>query len=437
MTIGEKIDKFCNDIKLESTEDFDSSIKEITKKLNKKYYDSDSDEEHSYIVGSIGRKTAIKDVSDVDLIFNLPKEVYKRFDAYESNGQSSLLQEIKGAIAERYPTTDISADGQVVVISFLKYTIELVPSFLQDDDSFLYPDTNDGGSWKVTKPFQEQEESVKIDDDYNGVFVKLSNALRCWKDNIGFKFGGLLIDTLVYNFLKQNENYKSISTEDYPEIIEKQFLFLKNQNKEQSYWLALGSNQQVYNTDNGKFIRKANKAFNKIKNCENEGELEDIYIELFGTKFSKAIANKKISEDCKFAIRYSNTIDSEEFIEQRYPVDIRYNLMIECEVTQSGFRPKLLADLLNEFGILKPEKKLEFYILHCEVMKPYEVFWKIRNCGEEAYRRNDVRGQITKDDGTRKHIEHTKFRGNHYAECYIIKNGICVARDRIDIPITN
>lgn len=433
MTIGEKIEKFCDDIKLESTEDFDCSIKEITKKLNKKYYDSDSDNEHSYIVGSIGRKTAIKDVSDVDLIFNLPKEVYKRFDAYESNGQSSLLQEIKGVVKERYPTTDISADGQVVVISFSKYTIELVPAFLQDDNSFKYPDTNDGGSWKVTKPFQEQDESVKINNDYNGIFVKLSNSLRCWKDNIGFKFGGLLIDTLVYNFLKENDNYKSTTTDDYPEIIKQQFKFLKSQNKDQAYWLALGSNQQVYNTDNGKFVSKATKAFNKIDGCANDVDLEDVYIELFGNKFSNSITTNKISEERQFALRYNNVIDKEQFVEQLYPVDIRYDLRIECEVTQDGFRPTLLRQL----GILKPDKHLKFYVVKCDALEPYDVFWKIRNCGEEAYRRNDVRGQITKDDGTRTHIEHTRFRGNHYAECYIIKNGICVARDRIDVPITN
>jgi hypothetical protein len=31
--------------------------------------------------------------------------------------------------------------------------------------------------------------------------------------------------------------------------------------------------------------------------------------------------------------------------------------------------------------------------------------------------------------------EHTSFYGPHYVECYLIKNGVCVAKDRIDVPI--
>lgn len=431
MTLNEKLDNFFEDIRLKSTEDFDCSIKEITKKLNKEYYNSKSDEDHIYIVGSIGRNTAIKDVSDVDLIFNLPDEVFKRFDAYENNKQSSLLQEVKNVVLERYPNTDISADGQVVVISFEKYTIELVPAFLQDDNSFKYPDTNDGGSWKITKPFEEQEESIKINDDYNKLFVKLSNMLRCWKDNIGFKFGGLLIDTLVYNFLNENEEYKNYSKEDYNDIIKEQFKFLKKQDKNQAYWLALGSNQQVNNTDNGKFVNKAKKAYKKIDDCTNDTELEDVYITLFGKKFSNSIAQNKLNEDLLLSLRYENVNDNEEFIEDKYPVDIKYNITLECDVSQDGFNVKSI----RLFNYLKPDKELKFYISKCNVPEPYDILWKIKNCGEEAYKRNDLRGQIFKSKDKNQHIEHTLFKGNHYAECYIIKNNICVARKRIIVSI--
>ena len=31
--------------------------------------------------------------------------------------------------------------------------------------------------------------------------------------------------------------------------------------------------------------------------------------------------------------------------------------------------------------------------------------------------------------------EHTDFRGNHYVEAYIIKDGICIAKERIEVPI--
>ena len=48
-----------------------------------------------------------------------------------------------------------------------------------------------------------------------------------------------------------------------------------------------------------------------------------------------------------------------------------------------------------------------------------------------------LRGQIVKDNGTEIRNEDTNFEGAHFVECYIIKDGICVARDRIDVPIAN
>ena len=33
-------------------------------------------------------------------------------------------------------------------------------------------------------------------------------------------------------------------------------------------------------------------------------------------------------------------------------------------------------------------------------------------------------------------IEESSFEGDHYVECYIVKNGVCVAKDRIEVPIS-
>ena len=65
--------------------------------------------------------------------------------------------------------------------------------------------------------------------------------------------------------------------------------------------------------------------------------------------------------------------------------------------------------------------------------KPYKVLWKVKNVGPDAERKNQVRGQIEeKGDSI---VEHSSFYGNHYIECYIVKDGVCVAKTRIDVPI--
>ena len=76
---------------------------------------------------------------------------------------------------------------------------------------------------------------------------------------------------------------------------------------------------------------------------------------------------------------------------------------------------------------------VEFYIKECDVDRPYKIYWKVRNVGKKARERNDIRGNIVQGEST--HKEKSVFHGPHYVECYVIKNGICVARDRIDVPI--
>lgn len=128
-------ENFFDSISLDSLSEYQSSIESLTKLLNKKYYDSDSVDDHCLVVGSVGRQTAVSETSDLDLLFVLPQEVYTRFNAYDSNGQSALLQEVKKTIKSRYPKTDIKGDGQAVVINFTDrfYSIDLVPAFEQDE----------------------------------------------------------------------------------------------------------------------------------------------------------------------------------------------------------------------------------------------------------------------------------------------------------------
>ena len=66
-------DVLCSNIELDNIDEMEKSAKSIAKKLNSVYYASeDDDTSHLYIVGSVGRKTAIKGSSDLDILFDLP-----------------------------------------------------------------------------------------------------------------------------------------------------------------------------------------------------------------------------------------------------------------------------------------------------------------------------------------------------------------------------
>ena len=119
MQMEDNFNEFINNLQIDNFDDINTSLEGIAKKLNQKYYDNFTTENY-LIVGSMGRNTSIKGESDIDVIYELPDEVFERLDDYESNGQSQLLNEIRDTLKEKYPSTDIKGDGQVVVMSLLK-----------------------------------------------------------------------------------------------------------------------------------------------------------------------------------------------------------------------------------------------------------------------------------------------------------------------------
>ena len=128
--------------------------KRITRQLNRDFWDSESETNHSLYVGSFGRDTAARGVSDLDMAFTLPNSVYHQYNGYTGNGQSALLQAVRASIAKTYPTSYAAGDGQVVAINFDDgIRFEVLPTFLNSNGStFTYPDSNAGGSWKTTGP---------------------------------------------------------------------------------------------------------------------------------------------------------------------------------------------------------------------------------------------------------------------------------------------
>lgn len=159
-------------------------------------------------------------------------------------------------------------------------------------------------------------------------------------------FGGLLIDTLVNNY-RDDIELGNVAFEDYYNVLQEIFSKLKSENPEQSYWLALGSKQHVENKGRGAFVRKAKKAYDKLNNAKNELEKEEALIALLGNRFEECIVGSESqAQENRWAEQYGST-DTEEFIESKFPVEIRYSVKIDCGVTQKGWRPRKLLEMLG------------------------------------------------------------------------------------------
>jgi hypothetical protein len=399
---------------------------EVTAVLNKKFRDTESKTANSLQVGSYGRWTAIKGISDLDMLYTMPRG---KWDDYKDSKQLQLLTDIKDAIMLRYPNTIVRVDRLVVQVVYASFQIEVQPVFEQEDGSFKYPDTYKGGCWRITKPREEIKAMSEFDSQKNKNLRRLCKMARAWKNKHGVGIGGLLIDTLAHNFLKSTTEYNNKSYLYYDFMSRDFFKYLADL-PSQDYYAALGSGQRV--KVKNRFQKKAKKAYDlcvEAINIKSEDRAYDKWKKVYGRPFPVKPETIPISS---YARTWNNT---EQFIEDIYPIDIRYNLKIDCDVSQNGFREHSLSEMLLKRMFLKPNKSLTFRITEFDEEEESKFYWKVLNRGDEARRRNCIRGQIVPDSGKRKKIESTNFQGEHIVDCYAIKNGVVVAKDRIIVPI--
>jgi hypothetical protein len=290
MGVGEWFSSFCTNIQIKDSDGAISTrYRLITQRLNTDFWSTTSDTAHSLYVGSYGRNTAIDGFSDLDMLFQLPYSTYEQYNEHIGNGQSALLQAVKSSIEKSYSKTSIRADGQVILVPFADgITFEVVPAFINKDGSYTFPDATIGGSWRTTNPKPEIEaiRSRNVDCNYN--LVPLCRMMRSWKHEWTVPIGGLLVDTLAYQFIENNA-FRDKSYFYYDLICRDFFKWMSEQNEEQGYWKAPGSGQYVWGK--GQFQYKAKRCYNLSMeaiahdNAGQEWSAKQKWREIFGTAY--------------------------------------------------------------------------------------------------------------------------------------------------------
>ena len=424
MSVSEDFKQFLKNIRVSKAEIIGNRYDRITKALNKQFRNSLSKKDNSLQVGSYGRYTGIKGISDLDMLYIMPDSKWTTYE--KAPGQ--LLKDTKNAILATFPRTKVRVDTLVVVVQYKNFKVEVQPVFKEKDGSFKYPYTSNGKPWRITKPKDEMKAMKETNEAKNNNLRPLCKMARAWKNKHGVAMGGLLIDTLAHNFLNDTSDYDNKGPHYYGEMCCDFFAYLSKL-PEQERWHALGSNQHVKVKKN--FQRSAKKAFElcveAIKDNNNEK-----WRKVFGRGYPQSAENLAAIVENR-----QTWLNTEEFISDKYDIDIRYHMTIDCCVSQNGYRPKSLSNMLRNGIPLRAKKSLSFSVSEIEVPKPYSLEWKVLNRGSEAERRDCIRGQILDDKGKEKRSESTTFCGEHSVECYAIKDGVVVARSEITVPISN
>lgn len=186
----------------------------------------------------------------------------------------------------------------------------------------------------------------------------------------------------------------------------------------------------------------------KVKQAFDETDREKsikLWQNIFGTSFKPGALTKSAS-----LAPFSTGVpwSGESFIDQApYGFPIRLDPAVRLHVTclctglrvgnvtrRNGFRTFELARSGNR---VPKNRSLRFTARLENLAGSYRVFWKVRNGGREAAELKALRGEISENsNGSMLRTESTSYTGTHYVECYIVKNGVVVARNRQTVIVT-
>ncbi len=120
--------------------------------------------------------------------------------------------------------------------------------------------------------------------------------------------------------------------------------------------------------------------------------------------------------------------DMEEYLfDQKIPmrVEVEFDIVGEVQKRDGGFRERIL----DAMGLIEVDRKIRFR-LGQNPPAAHVYKWKVKNDDSSV----EPRGEIT-DGGTLNDLEHTKYNGKHYVECFTVVNGVCVGRSRQDVVL--
>jgi len=161
--------------------DGETKHKGVVDCLNRAYWGTPSETAHRLLVGSWGKGTRVRPPRDIDVLFRLPISDYLRFEQRAGNKQSQLLQEVKDVLLDTYPNTRMRGDGQVVVVAFNTYQIEVVPAFERQGGGYLICETYGDGRYKWVDPHAEMAAFFAADAEYAGNATKLTQIFKQWQ----------------------------------------------------------------------------------------------------------------------------------------------------------------------------------------------------------------------------------------------------------------
>jgi hypothetical protein len=204
LSVSKRFDTFLENIRLTDDQKINGASRResVVRVLNNHYWGSNNGTSNSVYVGSWAKLTRIRPPRDVDVLFNLPKHVYDRFELRAGNKQSQLLQEVRAVLSKVYTTTTIRGDGPVVLVPFVSYNVEVIPAFSLNNGRHWVCMTDAGGRYKEADYSAESDLVSSSNRETSGNTRDLVRMMKRWQSNCSVPIKSFFIELIAIDFLR-------------------------------------------------------------------------------------------------------------------------------------------------------------------------------------------------------------------------------------------
>lgn len=394
-------------------------------------------------IGSYPRYTAIKPLHDLDILYIIGDWADRNVIPFET------LNELADKFRKDYknPTNyriDIVVQTHSISFKYMDneievFAVDLVPALKKglneyNRNMFHVPELINRSrgenrvkyysekmqnkseiTWIKTDPLGYVEVASRL-NNINTDFRKSVKFVKGWKnscklENSEFKLKSFHIEQIV------TQDYGTKNNLEIFESIFKFFTELKEKIKKPNI---------RDRADNTKYI---DEYLNELTDYQREIINQSVDAVLNG--FENIDTLQDIGKIIKSGFYKRNGTKEQFLYDQKIPILIDNDLNFKIDgfmKKHDGFRD-YQASLKVSNGIVDTKNSIEFKVIenntHCNLLK-----WKVKNDNNT----NEPRGEIS-DRTTLQNPERTAYVGNHYVECFAIKDGICIAKDRINVIV--
>ncbi|MBD1932762.1 MULTISPECIES: SMODS domain-containing nucleotidyltransferase [Cyanophyceae] len=395
----------------------------------------------SYRQGTIIKPLNGKDF-DVDLLV-----ILKEFEGWKAKDYLNNLHQVFKDSDKYQDIVDRRGKSRCVTIDYASdFHIDIIPAIeidgrfkIMNKNSNTFEDTDGDGYAE----WFEKKNSI-TSSKFLTKTVRLFKYLRDIK--LTFSIKSILLTTLlgeqVYDY-EDNTYYQETYYKDLHTTLKTLFNRLDSYLQARPYLNDDITNNPVLSSEKfnrhwdqdkySNFREKVNDYNQWVNDAYEEQDVNEAvkkWRKIFGDDFGE-IQEKAVSTSASAKFSVIDSVDYEEFIEHKYPDDLDNDWRLALSVnpkSRSGFR---------DFHYPK-DVWLRFYVDKNKSFLPNNtvIKWKVKNSGQEARNKHQLRGRIEEDDSENwTKTEHTKYKGRHYVECYALRNGFVIATDIIYVTV--